>query len=77
MVVMHRVYGLRISPNFEVQLATDKNFYLRLTVEKMHAYAVLNDKCLQSYGCSDNNSTATIKCTNPKIETKAKLLKGK
>ena len=48
--------------------AADKNFYLRLTVEKMHAFAVFSDKYLRSYGCSDTNFTAGIKCTNPKTE---------
>ena len=41
--VMYRVYGLRLDPNFVVRLAADKNFYLQLTVEKMHAFAVFND----------------------------------
>ena len=41
--VMYRVYGLRLGPNFVVRLAADKNFYLQLTVEKMHAFAVFND----------------------------------
>ena len=38
---MYRVCGLQLGPNFVVRLATSKNFYLRLTVEKMHVLAVL------------------------------------
>lgn len=37
---MNRVCGFRLCPNFEVRLAVDKNVYLRLTVEKMYAFAV-------------------------------------
>ena len=35
---MYRVYGLRLGPNFVVQLAAVQNFHLRLTVEGMHAF---------------------------------------
>ena len=38
--VMIKVFGLQLGPNFEVWLATDNKFYLRLTVEKMCAFAV-------------------------------------
>ena len=37
---MSSVCGFRQCLNFEVRLAVDKSFYLRLTVEKMHAFAV-------------------------------------
>ena len=37
---MSRVCGFWLYLNFEVRLAVDKNFYLGLTVEKMHAFAV-------------------------------------
>ena len=40
---MYRVCGLRLGPNFEVLLTAEKNFYLRLTVEKIHAFAVFNE----------------------------------
>ena len=39
--VMYRVYDLRLVPNFIVRLAAVKIFYLRLTVEKMHALQLL------------------------------------
>ena len=39
-----------LGSNFIVHVAADKNFYLRLTVDKMHAFAFLNDKYLRSYG---------------------------
>ena len=42
--VMYKVFGLRPDPNFGVQLATDKNFYLRLTDEKLLAFVVCNKK---------------------------------
>ena len=68
MGILHRVYGLKLSPNFAVRLAADKNFHLRLTIEKMHTFVVLNDEYLRRYGCSDTNFTAMGKCTNPKTE---------
>lgn len=68
MGIMHRVYGLKLSPNFAVRLVADKNFHLRLTIEKMHTFVVLNDEYLRRYGCSDTNFTAMGKCTNPKTE---------
>lgn len=68
MGIFHRVYGLKLSPNFAVRLAADKNFHLRLTIEKMHTFVVLNDEYLRRYGCSDTNFTAMGKCTNPKTE---------
>ena len=67
--VMYRVYGLRLGLNFVAGLATDNNFYVWLTVEKMHAFAVFNDFILRLYGCSDTNYTATVNCTNPRTET--------
>ena len=58
-----------------MRVAAGKNFYLRLTVEKMHAFAVFNDKYLRSNGCSDTNFTATIKCTNLKTEIQSEMNK--
>ena len=40
---MYRACGLWLSPNFGEQLTAEKNFYLRLTVEKMHALAVFTE----------------------------------
>ena len=36
--VMYRVCGLRLGPNFVVQVVADKKFYLRLTIEKKCIY---------------------------------------
>ena len=72
---MYRIYGLRLGPNFVLQLVAGKNFYLWLMVEKMHAFAVLYDKYLRPYHRSDTNFMTTVKCTNPKTEIKVKSLK--
>ena len=66
--VIYRVSGLRLLPNFVVRLVADKNFYLRLTVEKMHAFAVFSDRYLRPCGCSDTIFAATVDCTNPKFQ---------
>ena len=68
-----RVCGLRLGPNFVVRLAADKNFYLRLTVEKMLAFAVFNNKYIRPYGCSDTNFTAT-NFTNPKSKILSEMI---
>ena len=77
MGIMYRVYGLRLGPNFVLRLGADKSFSLRLTIEKVHTFAIFNDKYLQPYDCSDISFTATVKCTNPKTEIKVKPLKYK
>ena len=51
---------------FVVPVAADKNFYLRLTVEKMHVLAVFSDKYLQLCGCSNTSYAAMVNCANPK-----------
>ena len=68
MGVMYWVYGLWLGPNFIVWQVADKNFYLRLKIEKVHAFAVFNDFNLRPYGCCDTNFTATVNCKNPKTE---------
>ena len=65
---MYRVYGLRLDSHFVVQLAAGKNFYLRLTVEKILTFAVFNIKYLRPYCCSDTYFTATVNYENPKTE---------
>ena len=74
MRVMYRVCGLRLGPNFVLWLAADKNFYLWLTVEIMHAFAVFSDKYLRPYGCSDTIFAVTVNCTNPKSEILSKII---
>ena len=46
--------------NFAMQPAAEKSFYLRLTVKKMHAFAVFIEQYLQPYGCSSTNFTAVV-----------------
>ena len=71
---MYRVSGLRLGLNFVVRLAADKNFHLWLTVEKMHAFAVFNDKYLRPCDRSDTNLTTTVDYTNPKTEVLAEII---
>ena len=59
-----------MSAHFQVQLATDKNFYLRLTVKKMCAFAVFTNKYIRLCSCSDPNFTAAIYYENLKTEKK-------
>ena len=67
---MYRVYGFQLGPNFKVQLTAEKNICLRLTVDKMHAFADFTEKYLRPYGFNGTNFTASVNCTNPKfIET--------
>ena len=39
---MYRVCGLRLGPIMGLKLTADKRFYVRLSVENMHAFAVLS-----------------------------------
>ena len=68
--VMYSVCALLLDPNFGVRLMADKKFYLRLTVEKMHALVVFTEKYLRSKGFSSGNDTASRKtnllCNNHK-----------
>ena len=54
---IYRVCGLRLGPNFGMRLTAKKNFYLRLTVEKIDPFAVFSEKYLRSYGCMKNWNT--------------------
>ena len=47
-------------------LQCGQQFYLRLKIEKMHAFAVLT--AVVSYGCSGANFTAAVNCAIPKTE---------
>ena len=38
---MYTIFALLLGPNFAVWPATDKDFYLWLAVEKIHAFTVL------------------------------------
>ena len=71
---IYRVCGLRLGPNFGVRPATGKNFYLRLTVEKMCAFTVFTQKYLRSYGYNDTIFTTEVNCTNQKTETESKII---
>ena len=74
---MYRVCSLRLSLNFVLRIAAEKDFYLQLTVEKMHAFVVFSNKYLQPYGWSNTNFTATANYTNRKIEYDVKQLNYK
>ena len=71
---MYRVCSLLLGPNFGVRLTADKNFYLRLSVEKMHAFAVFTGQFLRSYDCSGTNFTTMVNCTNLKTEIKIEII---
>ena len=61
MGAMYRVCSLRLCLKLRVWPTTEKKFYLCLTVGKMHAFAVLTDKYLRPYDCSETNFTAAVK----------------
>ena len=73
---MYRVCGFRLVLNIGVRPAADKKFYLRLTVDKMHAFAVLTEKYLRPYGGSDTNFAAAVNCTNPTNEIKSEIIEA-
>ena len=54
--------------------AADKKFYLRLTINKMHAFAVLTEKYLRPYGWSGTNFTAAVSCTTPNTEIPSEII---
>ena len=68
--VMHRICGLRLSPNFGVWSAADNNFYLGLK----RAFAVFTDKYLQPCVCSGHNFTAVVHYKNPRTEIKSEVI---
>ena len=74
---MYRVCGLGLVLNFGVRLEADKNFYLRLTVEKMRAFGVFTEKYLQPYRWRDSNVTVVAICTNSKTEIKSVIIEYK
>ena len=37
---MYRACGLRLCPSFGMRLTAERNFYLRLSVEKMHVFVL-------------------------------------
>ena len=47
-VLVYRVCGLRLGPNFGVRPTTGKNSYLSLTVKKMVALTIFTEKYLAS-----------------------------
>ena len=61
---MFRFCSLRQGPNFGVRPAAGKNFYLRLTVEKMSVFAAFTKKYLEPYDWSYSNFTAVATYTN-------------
>ena len=71
---MYRVCGLRLRPNFVVRPAAVKNFHLRLTVEKMLAFAVFSNKYLRPFRCSDTAFTSMVICANPKPQILSEII---
>ena len=72
---MYRVCGSRLDPNLGVRPAADKEFYLRLTFEKMNASAAFSEKYFRPYGCSDTNFTAAVSIADPRIEIQSQINK--
>ena len=60
--------SLRLGPNLGVLSGADKNYYLRLTAEKMRALLVFTDKYLRLYGCSGTHFKAVVNRANPITE---------
>ena len=52
---IYKIFSLQLCSNIIVQPAAGKKIYWRLTVEKIHMFAVFTDKLLQPYGCSGTN----------------------
>lgn len=72
----HAVCGLRLGPDFGVRPVVKNNFYLRLMVEKVCAFAVLSDKYLRICGGSGTNFTAVAYCVNlEKLKKKVKSVR--
>ena len=71
---MCRICILQLGSNFVVWLAADKNFYLRLTVKRIYAFAVFRNKYLRPFGCSNPNFSAKVKCTNAKTEIQSEII---
>ena len=74
MGAMYRVCSLLLSPNFVVRLATGNNFYLRLIVQKIHAFVGFNDKYLRSSGSSNTNFTAKFYCRSARTEILSEII---
>ena len=72
---MYKVCRLRLGPNFGIRPAAGKNFSLWLTVEKMRAFAVFNDKYLRPWGSRSTISMADVNCKNRKTKIKSKIIK--
>ena len=71
---IYKIFSLQLCPNVVVQPAAGKNFYCRLTVEKIHMFAVFTDKLLQPYGCSGTNFLrllSTVQVQKLKCKVKA------
>ena len=72
---MYRVCGLWLATNFGARLAADKNFYLRLAVEKKSAFVVSTNTYLRPCGCSGTNVTAAVDSKYPKTKIKSEIIK--
>ena len=72
---MYWVCGLRLGTNFEAWPSADKNFYLRVMVEKKRAFAVSTDKYLRRCCCAGINFTALVNCIYQKTKIKCEIIK--
>ena len=68
MEAMYRLCSLRLGPNFGVRSVAGKNLYLRLMVQKMHAFVVYTERYLRPCGYSSTNRMTSVNCRNQKFE---------
>ena len=54
--------------------ATGKRFYLRLTVEKMHAFTVFTEKYLWPYRCSSTCFMGVVNCKSPETDVQSEII---
>ena len=70
---MNRVCSLQ-GTNIGVQPTADRKFHLRLTVDKMHAFAIFTKKYLRSYGSNGTNFTTAVNCSNRNTEVQNEFI---
>ena len=75
--VMYSVCALLLGPNFGVRLMADKKFYLRLTVEKMHALVVFTENIYDQSALVAAKILLLLTVETQKLKYKLKSLKHK
>ena len=63
-----------MGPIFEVWQMSEKNLYVRLTIEKMHAFVVFTKKYLLPCVCGGTNFTAVLDFENLKTEIQCEII---